>query len=482
VFLTSIVSSLVSELSGRIDRRSSAALVCLGGHRWRRQPVLDSAAKAGFRPVICLHTDELLDRKLLDLVPPDHVIRVDWRSGAAITQILEVLQTLHTEWYVIALDDYVTDAGARLAQYSSLPTMALHAGSTTLHKDRLRRLWNRLCSQDSRLVPVPFSYRRYLDLLSSTIAEEDCDPAFCPDAPLIVKPNGLDASIGIHLVRRNDDLPSAIAAVERQLIDTTEYARPLGIDVAAEIIVEHMIPRSLTLHPGAEYSIEFLSISMHGGAARHVMIGVTEKNATQDSFVEVGHFFPSASFPPELLDTACSATEALLTALGVRAAITHWEYIVTPDGRIALVEGQVRPAGDHIMDLVALAGCGSPYEALFAAFRDKGTPAKAPSFHPLRTAGVFFPQPDSRVNGTISLVGSKAPNTNDCCVLLETPAGDPVIWGGPTVSWDARHVAVIATGHTCDDVIARSRAMLRDVFLESSDGGRVHQHRLLLEH
>lgn len=152
--------------------------------------------------------------------------------------------------------------------------------------------------------------------------------------PAVVKPVGRLASSGVRLVHDADEL----------LASLPEYAQE------EVLLLEERVE-------GPEYSVESLS---RRGVRRYAE--VTEKRTTEDDgepyFVELGHTTP-APLPGELRARLLATHEAILRRLGFGTGMAHGEYRITPDGGISLTEIAVRPPGDAIMNLHALATGGS---------------------------------------------------------------------------------------------------------------------------
>jgi ATP-grasp domain len=170
--------------------------------------------------------------------------------------------------------------------------------------------------------------------------------------PAVVKPVGRLASSGVHLVHDAGELRASLPA----------YA-------AAEVLLleERVV--------GPEYSVE--SLSRHG-VSRYAE--VTAKRTTEDDgepwFVELGHTTP-APLGDEPRDRLLTTHEEILRRLDFGTGMAHGEYRIGADGRITLTEIAVRPPGDAILNLHALATGGSLEDALvgLAVGADPAVPA-----------------------------------------------------------------------------------------------------------
>jgi hypothetical protein len=444
-------------------------IVLLGAHRWRRQTVLQFVQEAGFEPVIFLYDTEPIP-DLFRRLRPDQIIRQPLIAPRSAREIAESLSRPGEPWYVLALDDYVCEFSADLSAFAKKTTMPSSAARHTLHKHELRKMWNRLCKTNPALFPVPFRYRKYTDTHFHTIALEDSDPDFCESVPIIVKPDALDASIAIQKANSWDFVETAIDAIRQEVEPLAPAVTALGIKVAPGITAEHQIPRSSKLHPGAEFSAEFLTAkSLQGSSNGHVLMGITQKYINPGNFVEIGHCFPSETFPRDLFEVVRVATAQLLDQLDVRLCISHWEYIVTDDGRLALVEAQLRPGGDCIMNLITEATGRNPYRALFEIFRtDVFDP---PEFPQQRLAAVFFPVPTREIRGKFSIVcEAEAEAQCGTRLFIDDEVYEASKWRSE-VQWHSRFVGLISTGADFNECKVKSELVLRKVTVVCRNNG-----------
>ena len=449
-------------LDNPADDERKPVLVLLGAHRWKRDEVVALATASGFRPMLLVHETENVPESLLADVGPYWVLRRSLLEAKSAPEVAdEITQRCGRQWYVIGLDDYVCEFAAELSQHSAAPTMKATAATCVLRKHQLRRLWNSLAEKDGRLFAVPYTLRSYRDLADHLAYVSEGDLVLSSGESYIVKPDALDASIGVHSVGPDGDIDDAISAVLRVLADLSPAVVSLGIGVAPAVLIERRIPRSEALHGGAEYSAEFLSVKV-GGETQHLLLGVTEKY-TAGSFIEFAHCFASSSFPETLRESLANAIRSLLDHLGVEQCISHWEFIVTPDARLALVEAQLRPAGDRIMTLIQRSTGLSPYRALFANLL--GEEIGQTQFRPKRCAAVFFPQPHRKVSGKLSIcVDQNDSIVGDCIVIDHVGIGEIDSWGGG-IEWDGKYLAVLTEGMNLDEARKRCENVLHNVRL-----------------
>jgi hypothetical protein len=307
-----------------------------------------------------------------------------------------------------------------------------------------------------KLRQVPYSFRTFSDFSDArSVSEIDESPEFnSSKGPFIVKPDELAASLEVRRVESRDLLDSAIDEVVNSLRDNW-YAEGgvHGVRVRPRIQVELEIPRSRNLpaHPHAEFSVEFLS---EGG--RHHLLGITQKWISS-SFTEVGHLFPAASFPPFLLADLTNAVHELLDEMDVSFCVSHWEFIVTPDERLALVESHVRPGGDKIMELIEYAtgdyDAGEhPVRTLLRCLR--GQEFDGMRFEPMRMAAIWYLAPARQVGRILDI--QIDPGIRSFCrewfIDAKSIAAEKD-WFGPS-AWGNRYVWIITTGKDTAEIFA----------------------------
>ncbi|MEU9030704.1 ATP-grasp domain-containing protein [Streptomyces sp. NPDC048383] len=158
--------------------------------------------------------------------------------------------------------------------------------------------------------------------------------------PLVVKPAEQSASWGVSVVRAPEQLAAAFELARSWPMETPHY---IALDTT--VIVQEYVG-------GVEYSVE--AIASRG---RVMMLPVTEKFTTQDSYrVETGHTVP-AVLPNSTLDTIRSISEQALRALGVHNGVAHIELKIQTDGSARIIEVGARLPGDHVVRLMKEA-CG----------------------------------------------------------------------------------------------------------------------------
>lgn len=155
--------------------------------------------------------------------------------------------------------------------------------------------------------------------------------------PAVVKPAGRFYSSGVRQVSDQAQLTAALAQFGEDEIS----------------LVESRVP-------GREFSVE--ALVQHG---KVLWSGVTGKETNEHEgpyFTELSHTSPALISEDEEAALVEANTE-VLHRVGVRDAITHAEYRLTPDGDVVLMEVAVRLPGDAITFLWELA-TGQPVETV----------------------------------------------------------------------------------------------------------------------
>lgn len=151
--------------------------------------------------------------------------------------------------------------------------------------------------------------------------------------PVVVKPTGGTASLGVTVVQDAKDAERALSRT-----DVHEAFAPWGsgpITLMAESFLT-----------GEEISVEAFSDD-----GVHQVIAITGKLKEPRNSVEIGHVLP-LELDPQLRSEVIAAVEATLDALGVRFGPTHTEMMLTPNGP-RVVETHTRPGGDDIVPMLA---------------------------------------------------------------------------------------------------------------------------------
>ena len=140
--------------------------------------------------------------------------------------------------------------------------------------------------------------------------------------PLIVKPNGGTASVGVSVARTKADLDACFtrAVAERNAFSSR--------GVLAERFFE-----------GPQFSVEGFSED-----GEHVFVAITRKYSDPITLAELGHVLPAPLSPADSILIQCCARD-VLDALGVRFGPTHTEVVLTREGP-RVIETHLRMGSD----------------------------------------------------------------------------------------------------------------------------------------
>lgn len=375
-----------------------------------------------------------------------------------------IRQQYGEDWCVLPLSDYVTEYAAALSADLSQACYPARSAEIVKRKHELRALWNELAASSPLLCAVEYCY---LELPKdskqpATISSKGFE-SLPEETRLIVKPDELSSSIEIHWAASKTEARKAAHEVCAQLLSRWhEVGQSIGTEVLPRVVIECAIDRSTRLHPGAEFSIEFLSFEGH-----HFPVGITQK-WTGPNFMESGHLFPAESLPAHLKPVVEQAMICLMQRLKVRYAVSHWEFIVTQDERIALVEGHLRPAGGRIMELVEHSTGRSPTAALGMAMAGSTSFV----FDPRISCGLFWLVPEAPLTKVANVtrgITAAAPYIKDVYInsdgIISTPG-----WSHAH-DWTTRFVHVLATGSNLAEITKHCREVAHEIVLSGERDG-----------
>jgi hypothetical protein len=143
--------------------------------------------------------------------------------------------------------------------------------------------------------------------------------------------------------------------------------------------------------------------------------------------------------------------------------VSHWEFIVTSDERIALVEGHLRPAGGRIMELVEHSTSRSPTAALCDALADQTSDF---SFARQTSCGIFWMVPETPLTSVNKIMVNREVTDALSKDLYVNEEGIMATPGWSQASdWLTRLAHVLTTGDNLAGVLNRSREVARNVIL-----------------
>jgi len=467
-------------------QRRSVFLFGVAAQPWYRDRVIKESQQAGLNVVVAKmisdHSEDLLKTIHRE---SEHVAEAQLQIHA--TEVLpdkvdaisgEMRSYLRrqygNDWCALPLSDYVTEYAAAMTADFSNACYPVRSAEIVKRKHQLRQIWNRLAASSPSLCAVEYCY---LEVRKDGKAiASDCSDGFhslAEKSLLIVKPDELSASIEIHCAdSKTKALAVAHDVCDQLLSKWQKVGQSIGTAVRPRVLIESAIDRSARLHPGAEFSIEFLSFM-----GEHYSIGITQK-WTGSNFVESGHLFPAESLPPRLKPVVENAIRQLLQELKVRYAVSHWEFIVTADERVALVEGHLRPAGGRIMELVELSTGQSPTAVLCRAMADGSASF---SFHPTHSCGLFWMLPQAPLTKVSKVTYSPVaaiPELRDL-YINEEGIKATANWS-QAKDWTTRFVHALATGSDLTRITSCCRRVADDIILSGERDGVPASTRLKL--
>ena len=451
----------------QIQKRSVLLFGVYGTQPSNRDRVIREVADAGLRVVMAKIASDNSENMLAKLygdsgngsetrIQPDATeVLPDDVGEISRDEAVRLRRDHGKDWCVMPMSDYVTEYAAEISTELSESCYPRRSAEIAKRKHELRDLWNRLAGRpDSGLYGVEYCY---VESGENDRFEYHASPGFDAlpeETPIVVKPDELSSSIEVHFAASKMEAVRLAHDICGQLRSKwSEVGRAIGTQVRPRVVMEAAIQRSTDFHAGSEFSIEFISFE-----GKHHPIGITQK-WTGPNFIETGQLFPAESFPERLRPALERAINELLDQLQVRYCVSHWEFIITTDERIALVEGHLRPAGDRIMELIEYSTGRSPVAALCEALAGR---KKNFSFVPRVSCGIFWMVPETPVEEVTQIEVERAVTDALCEDLylnhrgiMATPS-----WSHAT-DWMARFAHVLATGsnlrsikNCCRDVAA----------------------------
>jgi biotin carboxylase len=274
---------------------------------------------------------------------------------------------------VFTYDEAMVVATAHVAEALGVPGLGVAGANACRDKHTTRRVLTA-----ARLPQPRFAY--------ATTAAEAVRAADDIGYPVVIKPRGLGASMGVVRAAGEADVPAAFAVADR-----AGHGGPASFEEG--VLVEELVD-------GPEISVDGVVVN---GAYRPFCLA-RKQIGLEPYFEEVGHVVDPAdplSTDPEL----ARVLRAAHRALGVGSGMTHTEVKLTGRGPV-IIEVNARLGGDLI-----------PYLGLLATGIDPGRvavevaaglePTLEPS--PSGCAGIRFlyPPADCRVRG-VTLPGSRS--------------------------------------------------------------------------
>lgn len=342
---------------------------------------------------------------------------------------------------VVTYDELLVTSAARVAESIGVRGLTVAGAENCRDKARTR------AALTAAGLPQP-RYALVHDLASASTAAEEIG------YPVVAKPRGMGASVGVVRAEWAEDLAGAFAITER--------ARRLGPPVYEDgVLIEELVD-------GPEISVDG---AVSGGEYRPFCLARKQLGAPP-CFEEVGHVVDAAD--PLLSDPELRAVlEDAHHALGVLDGITHTEVRLTSRGPV-IIEVNARLGGDLIPYLGKLATGVDPGQVAAQA-----ATGEAPSVEPAasRCAAVRFlyPPEDCRVVSVTLPDPSLVPGLLDAHVIAQP--GDIVrLPPNAHLGRYAYFVAVADTPDACkaalDEATALTGMEYEPLGREAAFGGR----------
>jgi biotin carboxylase len=281
--------------------RTCKTVHVLGAGLWQ-VPTIRLAKELGFRVLV---TDMYADRPGYEFADVHEVI--DIRNVAA---TLNAAQRHNIDGIVCD----TTDAGVPTAAY-----VAEKLGLPGISYDTALRFTNKFLMREAT-AKAGVGNPAYV--LVTSLA--GLDAADAVGFPAVVKPVDSQSSRGVRIVENRAALPSA-------------FQHALDHSMVKQVLVESWIA-------GTEYTVESMCCD-----GQVLALAFSDK----ERYPEIPQVASRLTYPPaagdDVIDRIRDANRRVIAALGLRTGVTHAEFIVTPEGRVVLVEIAARGGGNRIL-------------------------------------------------------------------------------------------------------------------------------------
>ncbi|MET7827019.1 ATP-grasp domain-containing protein [Streptomyces sp. NPDC005386] len=263
--------------------------------------------------------------------------------------------------------------------------------------------------------------------------------------PCVVKPADGAGSSGVTVATNPEEL--------RQAWHRARAAEVMyGLARDERVLVQDHIP-------GCEFSVESVT---QAGHTTHLCI--TRKHTSRGRHrVELGHSLP-AHLPPAAERALLAQADRAIAAVGARNGATHTELIVTPGGRVTVLEIGARIGAGHIGVLIQHALGINPWRTLWDIALGQPVPA-VPA--PRGYATVRFLTAPHR-GRLVSVAGLPAPSPTVPAVHVRAAVGARV---GPATSNSGRLGHVIVTGDHPRTVDDQAEQLLKRITISVDEEG-----------
>lgn len=383
-------------------------ILLLGANQFQRERALIGAEKAfnemvvTISPLAPFHTNKY---------PSITICSNETNPEQLLTDVISFCsQRNMTPKAVIPLNDFVLNAGLKIAEHFELPYNSKETITNCRTKDLMK---NVLISNN---LPAVKSLRFSTVEEAKKLAQEI-------GYPVVIKPLNFGGSGGVSKIENDEELASNILSTKNHL---HIFAKKYDSE-----------ERTLLIEPYITIKKE-VSVEVINTPAFRKVIGITDKFLGQEPyFSEVGHMVPSLlntnpTISSKINETALKACEAL----NIQYGMAHVEMKVGNEGEVIIVEVGVRTAGDGIMDLYEKATHKNIYELHCKAFLNQLTAEDLPKeFYNLAAVGYFHPK-----IGVIEKISTDSLTANDLdkvdLISIQTKIGQIV---APAKDWSTRN-------------------------------------------
>ncbi|MBO0468533.1 ATP-grasp domain-containing protein [Enterococcus plantarum] len=217
--------------------------------------------------------------------------------------------------------DYAVRTSGKIAEKLQLPGLGALNSEILTNKIFLRNFCEKLN------IPHP----RYSEIMKKEELRE-----FFTGSPIIFKPATMQASMGISIIKRDEEINTGWDA-------TTSTKENEKISISRNVSRKNIAEDYLE---GKEFSIETLVKNN-----KIIFSNITEKIVYADSFVEEGHIVP-AKLTNENHQALLKEKQKLVSKMKIDSGLLHSEWKLH-EGKATLIECAGRIPGDYIYDLIS---------------------------------------------------------------------------------------------------------------------------------
>lgn len=275
------------------------AIAVIGANPYNKQ-LLEKAKEAGYRTILFPYGRDKRSRSLADKYYPVQATRIN--------KVLSICRKENVVGVVANVLDETAEIVSRIS--SELGLHGIPYGNFIKIRDKcnVRKLTDGI------------------DGLSGIWYYEYDGKRMPPTYPCVVKPCISTGKIGVNIVFSADEFRDAVS-----------YAEKSG---RGKVLVEEYIP-------GTEFSVETISFE-----SEHKVLQITDKESTNDKHrVEIAYHQP-ATLPAEVIARVHRIVPEILRKIGYRDGAAHFDMKLTPEGKLSLIEINLRGGGDNISNFL----------------------------------------------------------------------------------------------------------------------------------